>query len=186
MVHTLRLILDVDDHLVLLLDQHRHLLEHLCQFRQRLFDFLDLGVSLLDLSVCSPRRAIPVRVEQLESAQNGYSLTVPHRLREDLRVVRLGHLPDLLLGRVGVDNLVLPLHPVLDLFPKLLLNDLVLLQQGGEPGLDRLDLVLHRLVPLGELEQPFNLVLALFARRSGLVVELVRVRRRAGVRRRLA
>jgi len=185
-VYALRRVLDVDNHLILLLDQHGHLLEHLRQLRQRPLDLLDLGVSLLDLSVRSTGRAIPVRVEQLMSGHIPIVLCGTHSLGEHLRVVRLGHLPDLLLGRVGVDNLVLTLHPVLDLFPKLLFDDLVLLQQGGKPRLDRLDLVLHRLVALGELEQPLDLVLALLARGSGLVVELVRVSRRARIRRGLA
>lgn len=185
MVHALRLVLDIHNDLVLLLDQHRHLLEHLRQLRQRLLNLLNLGVSFLHLSVRAPGRAIPVRVKQLGSALDEKIARRTHSLREHLRIVRLGHLPDLLLGRVGVDDLVLPLHPVLDLFPKLLLDDLVFLQQSSEPRLDRLDLVLHRLVALGELEQSLDLVLALLARRSGLVVELVRVRGRAGVRRSL-
>lgn len=87
-----------------------------------------------------------------------------------MRVVALGDLPDLLLGGGRVDDSVLSLHSVLDLFPKLLLDDLVLLEERGEACLDRLDLVLHRLVALCELEQSLDLVLALFSGGSGLVV----------------
>ena len=109
-----------------------------------------------------------------------------YSLRKHLRVVRLGHLADLLLGRLRVDNLVLPLHAVLDLFPKLLFNHLVLLQQRREARLARLDLRLLRTVPLGELEQLLDLVLALFALEARLVVELRRVRGRLGIGRRLS
>jgi hypothetical protein len=46
----------------------------------------------------------------------------------------------------------------------------VLLQQGSEARLARLDLGLLSTVPLGELEQLFDLILALFALGARLVV----------------
>ena len=96
-----------------------------------------------------------------------------HSLREDLRVIALSNLSDLVFGSGRVDNPVLSLDPVLDLFPELLLNDLVLLEQRGKSSLDGLGLCLLCLVSLGELEEVFDLVFALFTGRSGLFVELV-------------
>ncbi len=96
-----------------------------------------------------------------------------HRLREDLRVVALRHLPDLFLGSLRVDDPVLPLDSVLDLLPELLFHHLMLLKQRREAGLDRLRLVIHRLVALCKLEQPLDLVLALLASRSSLLIELI-------------
>lgn len=104
-----------------------------------------------------------------------------HSLRKDLRVITLGNLSDLILGSGRIDNPVLSLHPVFDLFPELLLDNLVLLEQGGEAGLDSFDLVLHRPVTFGELEKMFDLVFALFTSSPGLVVELISVACRSGI-----
>jgi len=49
----------------------------------------------------------------------------------------------------------------------------MLLKQRREAGLDRLRLVIHRLVALCKLEQPLDLVLALLASRSSLLIELI-------------
>lgn len=173
MVYTLRLRLNLRDRLILLLDQHRHLVKHLSELGQGLFNLLDLGVAFLHLAVGTTSGTVAVRVEQLPRKPRPFGTTdrdTTYSLRKHLRIVRLGHLPDLLLGRLRIDNLVLPLHTVLDLFPKLLFNHLVLLQQRGEARLARLDLCLLGTVALGELEQLFDLVLALFALYAGLVV----------------
>ena len=58
----------------------------------------------------------------------------------------------------GLTNLELPLPPLLDLFPKLLFDRLILLQQAHEPRLGSLNLLLLRLI-LGELVERLNLVL---------------------------
>ena len=98
-----------------------------------------------------------------------------------MRIVAFGDLSNLVLGRSGVDNLVLSFHPVLDLLPELLLHHLVLLEQRSESSLDSLDLCLHRLVTFGELEKALDLVFALFTGTSGLVIELVGVTGGRGV-----
>ena len=90
-----------------------------------------------------------------------------------MRVITFRDLPNFLLGSLRVDDLVLSLDPVLDLLPKLLLYDLVLVQKTGESCLHGLDLVLHGSVSLGHLEQLLDLVLALFSGRLGFSVELV-------------
>lgn len=104
-----------------------------------------------------------------------------HSLREDLRIITLRNLPDFILCSSRVHDPVLPLHPILDLLPKLLLNDLVLLQQVLETSLDALRLGLLRAVALGELVQLFDLVLGFFAGSARLIVELRSVRGGLGV-----
>jgi len=90
-----------------------------------------------------------------------------------LRVITFRDLPDFLLGSLGIDDPVLSLDPVLDLFPKLLLYNLVLVQETGESSLDSLDLGLHCSVSPGHLEELLDLVLALFSSHLGFRVELV-------------
>lgn len=88
-------------------------------------------------------------------------------------IVTLGDLPDFILGGLGVDDPVLSLHPVLDLLPELLLDDLMLVQQTGESSLDRLDLSLHGSVTFGHLEQLLDLALALLSSAFSLVIQLI-------------
>lgn len=64
-VDTLSLTFDVDNGLVLLLDQHGHLREHLCEFGKGLFDLLDFSMSFLYFSVCTSSSTVSVRVEEL-------------------------------------------------------------------------------------------------------------------------
>ena len=64
-IHTLRLSLHIDDDLILLFNQHAHLLEHLRKLCKRSLDFLNFGVSLLHLPVGPSRRAVSVGIEQL-------------------------------------------------------------------------------------------------------------------------
>jgi hypothetical protein len=78
-VHTLSLGLDVDDRLVLLLDEHGHLLEHLRKLGDGLLDFLDLDVSVLDFTEGPTRRAVSVGVEQLTAGGNRVSRRVAVR-----------------------------------------------------------------------------------------------------------
>ena len=85
-----------------------------------------------------------------------------YSLGEDLGIVALDDLLDLLVRSLWIDDLVLPLDPRPDFRSEIPLNDLMLLQQRREAGLDSLHLVLHRLVTLGHLEQAFDLVFALF------------------------
>ena len=65
-VHSLRLGLDCCDSLVLLLDEHGHLLEHLRELGKGSFDLLDLDMSLLHLSVGTASSTVSVRVEELD------------------------------------------------------------------------------------------------------------------------
>jgi hypothetical protein len=169
----LSLTFDIDNGLVLLFNQHGHFREHLCELGKGLFDLLDFGMSFLDFTVCTSSSTISVRVEELHVSVVLARKGGAHSLGEDLRVITFSDLPNFLLGSLRVDNLVLSLNPILDLFPELLLYDLVLIQKTGEPSLDLLDLGLHGSVSLGHLEQLLDLVLALLSGRLGFRVELV-------------
>lgn len=59
-VDALRLSLDINNGLVLLLDEDGHLGEHLRQLGEGPLNLLDLGVSLLHLAVCASCRAVSV------------------------------------------------------------------------------------------------------------------------------
>lgn len=61
-IDLLRVVLDRGDRLVLLFDQHAHLVEHLGQLGQGAFDLLDVVVSLLDLAQRASGVAVSVRV----------------------------------------------------------------------------------------------------------------------------
>jgi hypothetical protein len=61
----LGLTFDVDNGLVLLLDEHGHFREHLCELGEGLFDLLDFGVSFLYFTVCASSGTVSVRVEEL-------------------------------------------------------------------------------------------------------------------------
>lgn len=121
------------------------------------------------------------------SSRCGFSLTRlgTHSLGKDLRIVALGDLPDFILRSLRVYNPVLPLYPILDLLPELLFDDLVLVQETGESGLDLLDLSLHGSVAFGHFEQLLDLTLALLSCSFGFIVQLVDSGCGLGVGRRL-
>lgn len=157
------LVVDLGDRLVLLLDEHRKLVEHLRELGHRPLDLLDLGVALLHLAVRRARGTVAVRVQQ--------------GLREHLRVVALSDLLDLLGGRIGLDNLELACCPLLGLYSVLLLDLLVLLQQVLEPRLGGRSLRLLVLA-LRDLVQLLDGSLARVTRLAGLLSELVGIRDR--------
>lgn len=138
LVHLLHRLLDLRDRLVLLLDEHCHLLEHLGKLGHRLLDLLQLDVAVLHLAL-GAARASHARAEE--------------SLGEDLGVVAVHGFLDLGGGGVGLDDAVLACDAVLRLGAVLLLDGLVLLQEaaelipggGGLPGL--------RGVALGSLEE---------------------------------
>lgn len=61
-IHTVCLCLHINDCLILLFNEHGHFLEHLGKLRKGLFNFLNLGMSLLHLPVCASSSTISVRV----------------------------------------------------------------------------------------------------------------------------
>jgi hypothetical protein len=83
-----------------------HLVEHLRQLRQRLFDLFDILITLLDLSEGASCVAVSVRVEKLprdNQHRPGLTGIRTYCLREDLRVFRLEDLLDLFGRRIGLD-----------------------------------------------------------------------------------
>jgi hypothetical protein len=66
-VDALGLVLNIDNDLVLLLDEHRHFVEHLRELGQGLFNLLDLGMTFLDFTVSATGSSVSVRVEELAS-----------------------------------------------------------------------------------------------------------------------
>lgn len=115
-VDALSLSLDIGDDLVLLLNEHAHLLvslvfadrathlvEHLGELSQSPLNLLDVGMSLLDLAVRSTGGAVAVRVEELQVSVQFEEDSRTYSLGEHLRVIRLKDLVDLLLSGIGLD-----------------------------------------------------------------------------------
>lgn len=93
-----------------------------------------------------------------------------------MRVITLRHLPNFLFSRLGINNLVLPLYAIFNLFPKVLFNILMLRHQCRESRFTRVDLGFLCTITLGQFEELFNLIFTLFALRASLVVQLGSVR----------
>lgn len=158
---------DLVDGLVLLLDEHRHLVHHLSELRQALLDLLDLGVTLLDLAVGATCGTVRVGVEE--------------GLSEDLGVVVVDDIVNLRRRGVGLDNLELASGALLGLGAVLLLDGLVLLEKLLEVLVDSVDLGLELLVALGHAGKVLDGGLAALARLACVLGELVGVLNSVGV-----
>lgn len=164
-LHGLRL--DIVDRVVLLLDEHGHVLEHLRELGHGALNLGNLDLTLLDLTVGSAGGSVAVRVE--------------HCLREHLGVAAFNDILDLLRGCVGLDNLELTLDTVPSLLAVLLLNRLVLLQKVAETEVGGFGLALLLLVALCELGQVLDRGRAVLARNACLLGKLVGVGGSVGV-----
>lgn len=155
-------LLDLSDGLVLLLDQRRHLAEHLGELGHGLLNLLQLGVTLLYLAVSAAGGTIAVGVEK--------------RLREDLGVTAVDNLLNLGFGSVGLDNLELTRRAVPSLLAVVPLDLLVVVESTGETCLGSVRLRLCVLVSLDVLEEALDGRLGLLTELLGIVAELVGVR----------
>lgn len=150
-------VVDLGDLVVLLGDQSLHVLEQLCELGHALLDLPHGLVTHLDLAQSSTGLATAIRVEQ--------------SLSEHL-LVRVQRLVDLSVGRLGLDDAVLPSLDVSVLVLRSGLDPAKFGNQVGELPLEVLSLAPFRGVVLALVQESLDALLQRIPKATSLHLEL--------------